>query len=300
MSKHIKNEIISLKNSILKYKIKIPSPNQIKFDKDIKMIFHEMDNTVDYDSLNDIKNMARIKLISLRRLYGDLEVEKEKLNKQVDEDMIRLSKLKINKNMKTEEYVINDEKEKNANLNLEEFIDDKTYFDEVNKLVKELESKNLEIQNYPTDRNISFNKEKVEEYRKEVDKINLQLYHLAREKQEKLNIEKAKTKGKKEMTGDMAKQMISEILKQNKMDKEDLEGFDFESFAKNANMNNAEHMNPFKDLVNPPPEGINKESKEEETMSKDDFTEQDRENLFSAQENEKKGRLFFYKRKFRY
>ena len=294
MSKHIKNEIITLKNLILKYKIRIPTPNQTKFDKDINMIFHELDNTVDYDSLNEIKNMARTQLISLKRLYGEVDVEKEKLNKQVDEDMIKLSKLKINHSLKNDEYVINKEKEKNANLNVEEFIDDNTYFDEVNKLVKELQAKNIELQKDQLDRNISFNKEKVEEYRKKVDEINLQLYHIAREKRDKLNEEKAKTSGKSDMTGKMAKQMISEILKNQQTDlgEEALEGFDFESFAKNVNLNNADHMNPFQKFKNPI-EGINNEdpnlNKDNDSDTKDVFTEEDRENLFSSQEKEKRG-----------
>ena len=260
MSKHIKNEITAIKNIILKYGIKIPPNNITKFDKDIKMIFQEVEDTIDYDSLEQIKNLAKTKLSSLKRLYGDLENEsQEKIQKKVDEDIFRISHLKVNVSNK-DDFKQNNESVKN----IEEYNDTK-YFDEISKIVRDIESHEQEAMKSDYDKKICFNKEKVEEYRKKSDEMNMILYKIVKEREDKLKESNVNSEGKKGLTPDMMKSMISEILKSNNIDEKMMENFDFDSFAKSANLGNLEKSSPLDFMKNIPKElNKNKIGEEEE------------------------------------
>ena len=260
MSKHIKNEITAIKNIILKYGIKIPPNNITKFDKDIKMIFQEVEDTIDYDSLEQIKNLAKTKLSSLKRLYGDLENDsQEKIQKKVDEDIFRISHLKVNVSNK-DDFKQNNESVKN----IEEYNDTK-YFDEISKIVRDIESHEQEAMKSDYDKKICFNKEKVEEYRKKSDEMNMILYKIVKEREDKLKESNVNSEGKKGLTPDMMKSMISEILKSNNIDEKMMENFDFDSFAKSANLGNLEKSSPLDFMKNIPKElNKNKIGEEEE------------------------------------
>ncbi len=243
MSKHIKNEILAIKDIILKYSGKIPLASKPKFEKDLNMIFQDLDNTVDYDSLEQIKNLAKTRLLTLKRLYGDIDLQdKESIKKKVDDDIIRLSKIKVKISPEKEEIKVNDPSTKN----IEEYQDDK-FFDDIKNVIKDLERHQAEFQNKQTiDKSIAFNKSKVEEFRKQNDELNLKLFNLVKEKKDN---EKKKS-SQSNLTGNMVKDIISEVMKSNKMDEKTLENFDFENFAKHANLNNLDKESPLNFLKN--------------------------------------------------
>ena len=283
MSKHIKNEITAIKNIILKYGIKIPPNNITKFDKDIKMIFQEVEDTIDYDSLEQIKNLAKTKLSSLKRLYGDLENEsQEKIQKKVDEDIFRISHLKVNVSNK-DDFKQNNESVKN----IEEYNDTK-YFDEISKIVRDIESHEQEAMKSDYDKKICFNKEKVEEYRKKSDEMNMILYKIVKEREDKLKESNVNSEGKKGLTPDMMKSMISEILKSNNIDEKMMENFDFDSFAKSANLGNLEKSSPLDFMKNIPKE-LNKNKIDEEEEPSPEEKEKIRQLL---NDNEMKSKSF--------
>ena len=283
MSKHIKNEITAIKNIILKYGIKIPPNNITKFDKDIKMIFQEVEDTIDYDSLEQIKNLAKTKLSSLKRLYGDLENDsQEKIQKKVDEDIFRISHLKVNVSNK-DDFKQNNESVKN----IEEYNDTK-YFDEISKIVRDIESHEQEAMKSDYDKKISFNKEKVEEYRKKSDEMNMILYKIVKEREDKLKESNVNSEGKKGLTPDMMKSMISEILKSNNIDEKMMENFDFDSFAKSANLGNLEKSSPLDFMKNIPKE-LNKNKIDEEEEPSPEEKEKIRQLL---NDNEMKSKSF--------
>ena len=283
MSKHIKNEITAIKNIILKYGIKIPPNNITKFDKDIKMIFQEVEDTIDYDSLEQIKNLAKTKLSSLKRLYGDLENDsQEKIQKKVDEDIFRISHLKVNVSNK-DDFKQNNESVKN----IEEYNDTK-YFDEISKIVRDIESHEQEAMKSDYDKKICFNKEKVEEYRKKSDEMNMILYKIVKEREDKLKESNVNSEGKKGLTPDMMKSMISEILKSNNIDEKMMENFDFDSFAKSANLGNLEKSSPLDFMKNIPKE-LNKNKIDEEEEPSPEEKEKIRQLL---NDNEMKSKSF--------
>ena len=283
MSKEIKNEITAIKNIILKYGIKIPPNNITKFDKDIKMIFQEVEDTIDYDSLEQIKNLAKTKLSSLKRLYGDLENDsQEKIQKKVDEDIFRISHLKVNVSNK-DDFKQNNESVKN----IEEYNDTK-YFDEISKIVRDIESHEQEAMKSDYDKKICFNKEKVEEYRKKSDEMNMILYKIVKEREDKLKESNVNSEGKKGLTPDMMKSMISEILKSNNIDEKMMENFDFDSFAKSANLGNLEKSSPLDFMKNIPKE-LNKNKIDEEEEPSPEEKEKIRQLL---NDNEMKSKSF--------
>jgi hypothetical protein len=260
MSKHIKIEILAIKEIIMKYSGKIPLANKPKFEKDLNMIFQDLDNTVDYDSLEQIKNLAKTRLLTLKRLYGDIDLQnQESIKKKVEDDIIRLSKIKVKISPDKEEIKVNDPSAKI----LEEYQDDK-FFDDIKNVIKDLERHQSEFQNHQAiDKSNAFNKSKIEEFRKQNDELNLKLFNILKEKKES-----EKKKSQTNLTGDMVKNIVSEVIKSNKMDEKALENFDFENFAKHANLNNLDNQSPLNFLKNATKEDHERMKQYEENNTK--------------------------------
>ncbi len=100
MNKLIKTELNHIKNILLKYKPKIPISQMGKFEKDFNMIFEEADQTVDTDTLEELKRMAKGKLISMQRMYGALDDDEEvnKTKESIQENLKEKPNRKIFKN----------------------------------------------------------------------------------------------------------------------------------------------------------------------------------------------------------
>jgi len=84
MNKLLKKELNHIKSTLYKYKAKIPTNQLSKFEKDLQFIFDEIDNTVDYNTLEDLKRMAKGKLISVQRMYGALDEEINDIKEKED------------------------------------------------------------------------------------------------------------------------------------------------------------------------------------------------------------------------
>lgn len=96
--KSLKKEIIAIQNILFRYKNIIPDNQKGRFDKDIGIIFANIEKTNDENDLKKINKLANTKLKSIQRIYGKLREEskedkKEIINTDIEEYLINTFKL---------------------------------------------------------------------------------------------------------------------------------------------------------------------------------------------------------------
>lgn len=74
-SEFLKKGIFSIREVLKRYQILIPETQKSKYEKDLSMIFMNLDSTTDLNDLNKMDKLAKTKLKSIQRIYGELREE---------------------------------------------------------------------------------------------------------------------------------------------------------------------------------------------------------------------------------
>ena len=155
-----KNEILKIKETLTRYRNVIPGNQKPRFDKDLLMIFQDVDNTNEDSDLTKIEKLAKTKLKSIQRIYGTIRDEtKEEANsleffpKETEELLVKAFNLETKSQHKSKfkelksSFAFNPEnikkyqKEYNKNA---EFIAE-AYTKAMDQIKQEKESKNEQI-----------------------------------------------------------------------------------------------------------------------------------------------------------
>lgn len=80
----LKDKIMRIKINLERYQTLIPGPQKSRFDKDLSMIFKEYDKLNNEEELNKMEKLAKTKLKSVERIYGEIKSETEKDSKRID------------------------------------------------------------------------------------------------------------------------------------------------------------------------------------------------------------------------
>jgi hypothetical protein len=73
----IKNSIGTLRENLKRYTTLIPEIQKKRFENDLKLIFSGLDTTEEKDSLLKMEKLAKTKLTSVQRIYGEIREEKK-------------------------------------------------------------------------------------------------------------------------------------------------------------------------------------------------------------------------------
>lgn len=143
----IKTEVINLRSLLINYKRVIPKPQLPRFEKDLDLLFERYQSSENAEELEKIKKLAKTKLNSMIRVYGELKeeettIDKEFLDKKSQEyaeNMIKNTANSFNSSSNESiDYSNNSYEDYNRNL---EKLKKAHYFnkDLVNKAHKEME-----------------------------------------------------------------------------------------------------------------------------------------------------------------
>lgn len=136
----IKKDVINLRSLLLNYKRIIPNQQLPRFEKDIDLLFEKYQILENDQELEKIKKLAKAKLNSMIRVYGDLKEEETTIEKEfLDENSKNFAEKLIKENANTEEPFENTKQDYSARISKLKQAD---YFnkDVVNKAHKDLEN----------------------------------------------------------------------------------------------------------------------------------------------------------------
>lgn len=214
----IKNSLNSIKFLLNRYISIIPKNQKSKYEQDLLMIFNNYENLHDEESLVNMEKLAKTKLKSIQRIYGEIKEEDENENK----------KFKLME-IENEKYLNDLYKFTEEELNIK--IPRKTKYEEI----KNSPGFNKEIVNKYQEEYFNSRKELAEKFDKEHAKY----------KESKIKKEEATEKNnedKKKAEIENLKEAIREIMKINNFSENeiDLDNFNYDqliSHKENINSN---------------------------------------------------------------
>lgn len=80
----LKREIIFLKTKLNNYKEIIPALQHSRFEKDLKLIFTNLEYSEKEEELKQMQKLANNKLKSMERVYGDLKMDNKDKKQKID------------------------------------------------------------------------------------------------------------------------------------------------------------------------------------------------------------------------
>jgi len=100
----IKKEVINLRSLLTNYKKVIPKTQLPRFEKDLELLFEKYQISENEIELEKIKKLAKTKLNSMIRVYGELKEDETTIDKEfLDEESKNFAEKILEKNRKTKE-----------------------------------------------------------------------------------------------------------------------------------------------------------------------------------------------------
>lgn len=255
---NLKSEVINLRSLLFNYKKIIPYKQLPRFEKDLNLLFENYQYLSEEKDLEKMKKLAKTKLNSMKRVYGEL-TENETT---IDKEFLNEEQIKFNEKILEEEKKLKEQNNKNPFNNSNDNEDSNDYnFVDYNKRLEKLKNSDF------------FNKEKIQNAQKEKEEYDEMVLKAYKEFEQENN--KKKMKEFKENKGEFIKNYktklenyVKDIAKQKNVGNLDqlIQGFDFEKLAEeiiNAEMKDAgNNLNNGNDNVNDKGNFENERSKE--------------------------------------
>lgn len=164
---HIKKEVINLRSLLFNYKTIIPKQQLPRFEKDLEMLFQNFHNSENESELDQIKKLAKTKLNSIIRVYGEIKEPETTIEKDFLDEK---SKLHAENLIKSEAETQEKKDSTEFSSKYDEIKNSQAFNKEyVNKIHKEIDEYHNMIHEAYRIANDSVIEEKVKEYEKNKD-----------------------------------------------------------------------------------------------------------------------------------